>query len=67
MEVKGSELVLLKSKYKQPKDSISTHCELLQIQINTNECTSTTALLYQQNHKRKIRGTHDQDNSIQNI
>jgi hypothetical protein len=36
LESKESELLLLKSRFEQLKDSISTHCGLLLTQINTN-------------------------------
>jgi hypothetical protein len=54
LESKESELALLKSKFEQLKDSISTHCGLLLIQINANECTPSTTSGSSTN-KRKIR------------
>jgi hypothetical protein len=53
LESKESELALLKSKFEQLKDSISTHCGLLLTQINTNECTSSAS--GSSTNKRKIR------------
>ena len=49
LEERESELAIIKSKYEQLKDSISTHCGLLLTQINNNNQSPSSS------SKRKIR------------